>query len=72
MKACQHCINPAFVRCRTHKQAICGSEYCTGRHRIGRGDCEFVEAGLHGWRLEVIRWTVAIGVGCLITLLVAL
>jgi len=43
MTKCSHCLYPAEVRCRTHKQYICGRMYCIQLHRWGGGDCECVD-----------------------------
>ena len=41
---CIYCNDPAFVRCKSHKQVMCGSEYCVRLHRWGGGNCSFYEA----------------------------
>ena len=46
---CALCNDPAYVRCRKHKQNLCGGQYCTGLHRWAKGDCEFVEAKSFDW-----------------------
>jgi hypothetical protein len=72
---CTHCNDSAFVRCRKHRKSICGSAYCTSLHRWGRGDCEFVAANRRpfgGWRLHALRTAIALGVGLLVTWIVAL
>jgi hypothetical protein len=40
---CDYCLWPAEVRCKSHKQHICGRRYCIQLHRYGRGNCVYVD-----------------------------
>lgn len=84
---CTYCEEKAYVRCRKHRQYLCGCSECVDKHRgfhsVGAldavipsawGDCQFVEADqpLRGWKQHVLATVVALAVGSLVMLLVAL
>ena len=49
MTKCSYCNWPAEARCRKHKQYICGRMYCISLHRLGGGNCEYVEPTSLDW-----------------------
>lgn len=65
---CVQCNEPAYVRCRKHRQHLCGTRYCVDLHRWAGGSCEFVESSkpLRGWRQHILATLVALGVGLLV------
>lgn len=46
---CIYCNEPALVRCREHRQNMCGKAYCVSLHRWAPGDCRFYEAKSFDW-----------------------
>jgi hypothetical protein len=46
---CSHCLWPAEVRCRLHRQHICGRMYCIQLHRYAGGKCEYVDPRRFEW-----------------------
>jgi hypothetical protein len=46
---CDYCLWPSEVRCKTHKQHICGRMYCIQLHRYGRGNCAYVDPRKFDW-----------------------
>jgi hypothetical protein len=46
---CDYCLWPSEVRCKTHRQHICGRMYCIQLHRYGRGNCVYVDPAKSDW-----------------------
>lgn len=65
---CVQCNDPAMMRCRKHRQPLCGDPYCVDLHRWAGGNCEFVEPG-RSW--EPMDWVVAIGAAVVLVVGVA-
>ncbi len=68
---CAHCTTKALLRCRKHKQHLCGAMYCVSLHRWcyagdpkpKGGDCEFFGAHRFDWtRLLLHIGGLAVGI----------
>lgn len=71
MTKCSYCNWPAEVRCRKHKQHICGQRYCISLHRFGGGDCEYVDP-TPAWKQHGLGLIAGFVVGLVILGMVAL
>lgn len=65
---CAQCNEPAMMRCKSHRQTLCGDPYCVDLHRWGGGSCDFFPIPKNYRSLEPMDWVVAIG--AVITLVV--
>lgn len=67
---CTYCSEPAYVKCRKHRQYLCGDTECTNLHRSAGGDCDFFEASQRR-AFEPMDWVVAIGAAVVVVVGVA-